>query len=319
MLAKETNSPFSSKDWIFEIKWDGYRAIAEVNKSNISLYSRNGNSFNDSYPIVVNALKKLNINAVLDGEIVIADKNGKSNFQLLQHYKSTSNHQIQFQVFDVLSINGEDTCGIPLIDRKKLLKQLLDKKNDIIKYSDHIAEKGKDFFEIASKNDLEGIIAKKADSLYYPGVRTSVWLKIKYHKTIDAVIAGFTAPSGSRKNFGALILGIWNYNNLKYIGHTGSGFSEHNLEEISKLLIPLIQAESPFGEIVKTNMPAVWVKPKLVCEIKYAEWTNDGRLRHPIFFRLREDKKADEITIDAVMPIIKTTSNENGFNQKKRK
>lgn len=309
MLAKETNQPFSNKNWIFEIKWDGYRAIAEVNKNNINLYSRNGNSFNLSYPRVVTELKKLNINAILDGELVIIDKNGKSNFQLLQQYNSAEDLKIQFQVFDVLSINGENTCDITLIDRKKLLEKLLDKKNDIIKYSDYIKEKGLEFFDLARQNGLEGIIAKKADSLYYPGTRTSEWLKIKHHKTVEAVIAGFTQPAGSRENFGALILGIWNKNKLQYIGHTGSGFNEKSLKEIGKLFKPLIQKDSPFDKLIKTNTPATWLKPVLVGEIKYSEWTKDRHLRQPIFLRLRDDKKANEITMEAIKPIKKIISN----------
>lgn len=310
MLAKETDEPFSAKDWIYEIKWDGYRAIAEINKNNISLYSRNGNTFNASYPIVVNALQKLNINAVVDGEIVVMDKNGKSDFQLLQHYTINDEHPIQFQVFDLLSINGKNTSDIPLIERKKLLKQLLNKKNDVIKYSDHIVEKGNEFFKIAEENDLEGIIAKKADSFYYPGIRTNEWLKIKHHKTVEAIIAGFTQPAGSRKNFGALILGTWNKNELEYIGHTGSGFNAKKLQEMSKLFKPLIQKKSPFDELFKTNTPATWLKPVLVCEIKYTEWTNDGHLRHPVFLRLRDDKKANEITMDAIKPIKKESVKE---------
>ncbi|MES2284128.1 MAG: DNA ligase D [Bacteroidota bacterium] len=319
MLAKETDIPFSDKDWIYEIKWDGYRAIAEINKNNISLYSRNGNTFNASYPIVVNELKKLNINAVVDGEIVVMDKNGKSDFQLLQHYTTNDKHPIQFQVFDLLSSNGKSTSDIPLIERKKLLKQVLNKKNDVIKYSDHIEEKGNEFFKIAEKNDLEGILAKKADSFYYPGIRTNEWLKIKHHKTVEAIIAGFTKPAGSRMNFGALILGIWNKNKLEYIGHSGSGFSAKSLQQMSKLFKPLIQKKSPFDELIKTNMPATWLKPVLVCEIKYTEWTTAGHLRHPVFLRLRDDKKANEITMDAIKPVKKEALKENSIKTKKNK
>lgn len=305
MLAKETDLVFDDKDWIYEMKWDGYRAIAEVNKSDVSLYSRNGNTFNASYPLVVEALKKMKLQAVLDGEVILVDENGKSNFQWLQHYKNDNDHPIEYRVFDVLSINGQDTCDLPLLERKKLLKQLLSKGNDIVKYSDYIEENGKDFFKVATENDLEGIMAKKADSLYYPGVRTNDWLKIKYHKTLDAVIAGFTEPTGSRNHFGALVLGIWDGKKLKYIGHTGSGFNTQGLKDMSGLLKPLIQEQSPFEEDVKTNMPVTWVKPELVCEVKYTEWTNDRHLRHPIFLQLRKDKKAKEITMDAVTPIKK--------------
>jgi bifunctional non-homologous end joining protein LigD len=297
MLAKETDTPFSDPDWIYEIKWDGYRAIAEVNKKNVSLYSRNGNTFNDSYPIVVDALQKQNIRAVLDGEIAVLDETGNPSFQLLQFYDSDPNHPIQYYVFDVLSINGTDTCDLPLTERKMLLKKLL-KKSDTIKYSDHIEEEGKAFFEEAKKKNLEGIIAKRADSLYHTGVRTGEWLKIKHHKTQEAIIAGFTEPTGSRKYFGALVLGIKEKGVLKYIGHTGSGFTQQSLKEMHSKLLPLIQKQSPFKEVVKTNMPVTWVKPVLVGEIKYTEMTRDGILRHPIFLHLREDKTANEVTME---------------------
>ncbi|MES2592645.1 MAG: DNA ligase D [Bacteroidota bacterium] len=305
MLAKETDKPFNDKNWVYEIKWDGYRAIADINGTEVSLYSRNGNTFNASYPIVVNALKQLNIHAILDGEIVVMEENGKANFQLLQHYGSDSNYSIQFCVFDVLSINGQNTCDLPLVDRKKLLKKLLSVEHDVIKYSEHIEEEGVAFFEAARKSDLEGIMAKQADSQYYPGARTSEWLKVKLHKTTEAIIAGFTEPTGSRKHFGALVLGIMDKGKLEYIGHTGSGFSTAGLTNMNKLMKPLIQKKSPFAEKVKTNMPVTWIKPVLVCEIKYTEWTKEGRLRHPIFLRLRSDKKADQVNLKALKPVKK--------------
>ncbi|MBA2612071.1 MAG: DNA ligase D [Bacteroidetes bacterium] len=303
MLAKEAVQAFSDKEWIYEIKWDGYRAIAEVNKTKVSLYSRNGNTFEGSYPIVVEALKKLKINAVLDGEVVVLNENGDPGFQLLQHYESESVYPIQYYVFDVLAINGTQTTDIPLIERKQLLKKLL-KKNEVVKYSDHIEEFGEEFFEIAKKRNLEGIMAKKADSLYYPGVRTKDWLKIKHHHSQESIIAGFTAPTGSRKYFGALVLAIKKGNELKYVGHTGSGFDHETLKKMSTLLKPLIQVRSPFNEKIKTNMPVTWVKPVLVCEIKYTEITRDGSMRHPIFLRLRNDKKAKDINMEATKKIV---------------
>lgn len=308
MLAKETDTPFSDEEWIYEIKWDGYRAIAEVNKTNAKLYSRNGNSFNATYPVVVNALEKLNIQAVLDGEVVIVDEKGKSNFQLLQYYQSDNNHVMQYRVFDLLSLNGVPTTDLPLVDRKKLLKELLPKNNKVIKYSDHVTGKGEEFFKIAQDKDLEGIMAKKADSLYKPGVRTTEWLKIKHHKSQEAIIAGFTEPTGSRQHFGALILGVYNQGKLKYVGHTGSGFNTKDLKDMSKLLKPLIVTKSPFPEKVKTNTPVTWVKPQLVCEIKFTEWTRDGILRHPIFLRLRDDKTAKQVTLEAAKPVKKAST-----------
>ncbi|MBA3665738.1 MAG: DNA ligase D [Bacteroidetes bacterium] len=319
MLAKETYTPFSDKEWIYEIKWDGYRAIAEVNRTNARIYSRNGNLFNATYPIVVEALEKLNIQAILDGEIIIVDEEGKSNFQLLQHYQSDNNHVMEFRAFDLLSLNGVSTTDLPLTDRKKLLKELLSGNNKVIKYSDHIEANGEAFFKMAQEKDLEGIMAKKADSLYSPGVRTNEWLKIKHHKTQEAIIAGFTAPSGSRKHFGSLILGIWDNGKLKYIGNSGSGFDASGLKELSESLKPLIVTKSPFSEKVKTTTPATWVKPELICEIKFTEWTRDGMLRHPIFLRLRDDKPSRQITMAASKPVKKAAIKKISAKPKKEK
>lgn len=295
MLAKEAGTSFSDKDWIYEIKWDGYRAIAEAEGNNVKLYSRNGNTFNASYPIVVNALKKLNINAILDGEVVVINEKGVSDFQLLQYYGTDENVSLEYRVFDLLELNGTNTCDLPLVDRKKLLKQLLIKKNAVVKYSDHITENGTDFFNATLKSGLEGIMAKKSDSLYTPGLRTGEWLKIKHHKSEEVIVCGFTEPRGGRKYFGALILGIMKEGKLAYAGHTGSGFDTKKLKKASEMLKPLIRKESPFEEQIHTNQPATWVKPILVCEVKFTDWTKDGRLRHPIFLRWRDDKTLQDM------------------------
>ncbi len=294
MLAKETDKAFDDNDWLFEIKWDGYRAISEIENGEVKLYSRNGLLFNNTYPVVTNALKKLKHNAVLDGEIVILNEAGKSDFQKLQHYEENTQYPICYYVFDILSLNGEDTGALPLTDRKKLLQQLI-KKNDVIKYSDHVIGKGIAFFNAAGEQNLEGIMAKKADSEYHKGVRTSDWLKIKHHKSEEVVIVGFTKPTGARKYFGALVLAIRNEKGLHYAGHTGSGFTDNDLKEVYDKLAPLKTGNSPFAEKVKTNMPVTWVKPKYICEIKFTEWTNDGKMRHPIFLRMREDKSVKDI------------------------
>lgn len=304
MLATETDVPFDHKDWIFEIKWDGYRAIAEVDGKKVSLYSRNGNSFNASYPIVVDALSKLGIKAVLDGEIIVENEKGIPDFQLLQHYKEDPDHPILYYVFDLLKVKNKTLYQLPLIERKALLAELLP-ENEVVRYSDHIGEEGKALFRIALNKDLEGIMGKRADSLYEPGKRTTNWLKIKHHKTLDAVIAGFTAPTGGRKFFGALVLGIKKGKKLSYIGHTGSGFTVKSLKEMYELLKPMIRKTSPFEEVVKTNMPVTWVEPKLVCEIKYSELTADGKMRHPIFLHLRSDKTAKETTMASVKTVTK--------------
>lgn len=296
MLAKETEKPFDDKNWLFEIKWDGYRAITEKNKDDIALYSRNGITFEDSYPIIVDQLKYIKQEVVLDGEIVVLDNNGHPSFQLLQHYSENVNHPIQYHVFDLLKLNGNDTTGLTLVERKELLQKIIP-QNEVIKYSDHIFEKGKSFFKVSTENKLEGIMAKKIDSKYYVGSRTTEWLKIKNHHTQEAIIAGYTQGSGSRKYFGALILASYANKKLTYIGHTGTGFNQKSLKEMFDLLQPLVQDESPFVEKIKTNMPVTWVKPALICEVKYSEITNDGKLRHPVFLHLREDKNLNEITM----------------------
>ncbi|MEO6843546.1 MAG: DNA ligase D [Ginsengibacter sp.] len=300
MLAKETDKAFDDKDWLFEIKWDGYRAVSEIRKKVVLLYSRNGLNFQEKYPIVTEQLKKINAEAVLDGEIVVLDDEGKPDFQLLQHYSENPDRPIQYYVFDLLELNGHDTTGLKLTERKELLEKLIP-ENEVIKYSDHIVEKGKSFFEVSKEKDLEGIMAKKMDSKYYAGKRTSDWLKIKNHKTAEAIIAGFTEPSGARKFFGALILASKEGKKLEYIGHTGTGFNQESLKEMFDLLQPLVQKDSPFDEKIKTNAPVTWVKPKLICEIKYAEVTADGKFRHPVFLHLRDDKTINEINVENII------------------
>lgn len=299
MLAKETDKAFDDKDWLFEIKWDGYRAIAEKKKKSILLYSRNGLNFQNDYPIVAEQLKSINAEAVLDGEIVVFDQNGKPDFQLLQHYSENQDRPIQYCIFDLLELNGRDTKKLPLINRKELLKKIIS-KNEVIKYSDHILEEGKSFFTVSKENDLEGIMAKKIDSKYYTGKRTSEWLKIKNHKTAEAIIAGYTAPEGARKYFGALILASKKGNKFIYIGHTGTGFTNQSLKEMYEFMQPLVQKDSPFDEKVKTNSPVTWVKPELLCEIKFTEVTADGKFRHPVFLHLRNDKTIKEINVENI-------------------
>jgi len=295
MLAKESDASFDSEEWIFEIKWDGYRAIAECGKTT-KLYSRNGNSFEYAYPVVFARLQKMKERMVLDGEIIVLNDEDQPDFQLLQHYESNTDRPIQYYVFDILELKGKSLVDLPLLERKKILKKVL-KTNEVIKYSDHIVGEGKAFFDEIRKRNMEGVMAKKADSYYYTGKRTAEWLKIKHNKTLEAIIAGYTEPSGSRKYFGALVLGMMKGKELKYVGHTGSGFNQEMLREIYDLLQSMVQSNSPFKEMVKTNMPVTWVKPKRVCEIKYTELTRDGILRHPIFLHLREDKNIKEATM----------------------
>lgn len=312
MLCKVADKPFDDAEWAFEIKWDGYRAIADLSKEEIRLYSRNGIDFSKKFKKVTNSLKLQEHQMVLDGEIVAYDDKGKPNFQWLQQIEDTPNLVLAYQVFDLLWLNGYSTQNLSYLQRKELLKDAL-VENEIIKFSDHILEKGKEFFQAANDMGLEGIIAKKADSIYRENVRSSEWLKIKIHKSDEAIICGFTEPKGSRKKFGALILGKYLNGELVFCGHTGSGFNDKSLVEIYEKLQPLITAKSAFKVTPKTNAKATWVKPKLVAEIKFTELTKDHIYRHPVFLRLRDDVEPNDVSFNAdnqskKEPMQKTTT-----------
>lgn len=294
MLAKLSEDAFNDKDWIFEIKWDGYRAIADLSHESPLFYSRNGISFLTKFDKIVQDFDKQKYQMILDGEVVAYDEQGKPNFQLLQQIGDNPGTPLVYQVFDLLWLNGHSTEELPLIQRKELLKEALI-ETDTIKYCDHIPEKGIEFFKQMKKMQLEGMIAKRADSLYIENHRTSDWLKIKFSNTEEVIICGFTEPRGSRESFGALILGRYINQKLIYCGHTGTGFNKMSLKELYQRLEKLIVKSSPFEKIPKTNMPVTWIKPELVCEIKYSEITRDGIFRHPVFITLREDKGPEDI------------------------
>ena len=293
MLATLVDESFDSDEWIYEIKWDGYRAVSYINGEKVDMRSRNELSFNKKFSSVANALKDWNVKAVVDGEVVAMNKKGVSDFQQLQNIlkNGKDNSNLLYYVFDIIWYNGYDLKDIPLVERKKILQEIIPQDNDIIKYSDHIIGKGKSFFKEALKKGLEGVMAKKSDSVYAVGLRSKEWLKIKNNKRTEAIICGFTKGRNSRKYFGAVILGKYFGKELKYIGHSGSGFDEKNLKDIFQKLQPLITHRCPFKIKPKTNMPATWLKPELVCEVKFTEWTDVKSLRHPIFEGLREDKK----------------------------
>ncbi|SEW05669.1 DNA ligase D [Chitinophaga arvensicola] len=296
MLTTLVREAFDGDNWLFETKWDGYRAIASVEKNKATLYSRNEKSFNKDYPPIVAAVEKISHNVVLDGEVIVLDNKGHADFQSLQNYKTTGKGKLIYAVFDLLHLDGHELQQLPLLERKSLLKDLVASLDDpAIRFSTHVLKKGTAFFEKARKQQWEGIIAKKADSIYEEGRRGLSWLKIKILNEQEALICGYTAPRGSRKKIGALVLGIYENKKLKYIGHCGGGLNEALITELYDRLQPLITKTSPFSEKVTTNMPVTWVKPSLVCQVKFQEWTGDGHLRQPIFLGLREDKPAKEV------------------------
>lgn len=302
MLATLTDAPFNDANWLFEIKWDGYRALAYCNGKSVELLSRNQKSFTPKYAPIARALEQLNLHAVLDGEIVAVDENGLANFQLLQNWQNTP-ARLQYFVFDMIWADGQDLTQLPLIGRKELLQQKLPAHHDLIRFSDHVIERGKDFFQAAAEQGLEGVMAKRRDSIYQFGSRTPDWLKIKVSLRQEVVIAGYTAPQRSRKFFGSLLLGVYEAGKLVYVGHTGSGFNTQTLEQLYHRMQPLIMTESPFAQKPKTNRSPTWIKPQLVCEIKFTEWTAGHQARHAIFMGLRPDKKAKEVILEKSTPV----------------
>lgn len=301
MLATLTGKPFNGDNWIFEIKYDGYRIIALIKNKKVKLTSRKQQDYSERYIHVTKELeKKIKNDVVLDGEVLIEDENGISNFQLLQNYTRTREGHVIYYVFDILWLDGYSLEKMPLIERKELLKKIIPKNSNFIKYSDHVEKEGKKLFKLAIDKGLEGLIAKKTTSLYYEGERSDDWLKVKTEKRQEVVICGYTEPRASRKYFGALVLGVYEKGKLIYAGHTGTGFDYATLKDTYNLVTKFRQKESPFEDVPKTNMPVTWMKPELVCEIKFSNWTSDGLMRHPVFMGIREDKKAKDVVRESI-------------------
>jgi bifunctional non-homologous end joining protein LigD len=296
MLATLIDKPFDDTDWLFEIKWDGFRGLAFINNGKVQLKSRTKHLLNAQFPPISNQLEKIQGQAIFDGEIVVLDEEGKSHFQLIQNYQQDKKGALFYYVFDLLYKDGEDLRERPLIERKEILKKYLtDLALPLIRYSDHITNKGVDFFKEASKNHLEGIIGKKISSTYQ-SQRSHDWIKCKTSYRQEVVIGGFTAPKGSRKKFGALLVGVYDENKkLNYVGHVGGGFDATLLNAVYAKLKPLIQDKSPFKTEPKPNALVTWVKPRLVCEVSFAEWTKDNSMRQPIFHGLRTDKPSTSV------------------------
>jgi bifunctional non-homologous end joining protein LigD len=304
MLATLTDSPFDDAGWVFEDKYDGFRMVAKIEGGTVTLYSRNGKIISHSYIEVAKALEGVKADAVIDGELIALDKAGVSHFQLLQN-ALRHEAKLLYCAFDLTFCDGEDLRGLTLSERKKRLKNILP-RHRLIAFSRHRKQSGTKFFEEAERKGLEGIMAKRADSKYLSGHRTDNWLKIKTSKRQEVVIAGFTAPRRTRPFFGALVLAVREENAWRYIGHVGTGFSHKILEELHGKFVKLKAARSPFPAKVKDEAVTTWVKPSLVAEVKFTEWTSSGEMRHPVYLGLRSDKRAADVTREREKPARKT-------------
>lgn len=307
MLATLVDKAFSDPNWLFETKWDGVRAVCFIKNGRARFISRNQIEMTGQYPELAGIAGSVRAtSAVLDGEIVALDEHGVSRFQLLQRRLGRKNAgeigrlmattRLVYYVFDVIYLDGLDLTACQLTERKAMLEEIL-KPAKNVRYSDHIIGEGEKLYEAIAKVPLEGIIAKRLDSTYVQR-RTPDWLKIKTTLESEVVVGGYTEPRNSRSYFGALVVGLYSEGKLHYVAHTGGGFNQKTLEQVYKLMQPLKTKESPFVDPPKTNEPVQWIKPKLVAQVKFSEWTADRRLRHPIFLGLREDKKPQECTFE---------------------
>jgi len=309
MKATLVDAPFDDPGWIYEIKWDGYRAIAIIDKGQADLISRNNLPF-DQFSPINDLLKSWNLNAVLDGEIVALNEQGNANFGALQNWRNTKSAKLVYFVFDILWFEGKELTGLPLYQRQEILRAVLPTDNELIKLSQSFAVDGVEFFESAKKMKLEGIIAKRADSTYSSDARSRDWLKIKAKRRQEVVIAGFTRNEGTGKYFSALAIGVYDQKGvLRYIGKVGTGFNDIKQKEMMAAFKPLITKESPFDVEPDVDEPsqfrprrlgakATWLKPELVCEVEFAEITSDGKVRQASFKGMRIDKKPEDVVME---------------------
>jgi bifunctional non-homologous end joining protein LigD len=317
MLATLVDAPFDDAGWVYEIKWDGYRALAYINKGKVELRSRNNKSFNEKFYAVYDALKKLKIDAVIDGEIIVANKAGLADFSRLQNWRSEADGPLLFYVFDILWLDGRSLLELSFAERRKILEQILP-KSDTILLSEVFDTKGTQFFKMAEKMKLEGIMAKRTDSVYLPGSRSKDWLKIKTALRQEVVVGGFTKNVGSAKTFSSLLVGVYEKGKLVYTGKIGTGFNEKQQQDMMKLFKPLVISKAPFTETPDINKPsrfrpdppkakAYWLKPELVCEVSFREMTSDGVMRHPSFEGMRSDKPAKQVVLEKETPVEQVT------------
>jgi len=314
MLATPVDEPFDGAEWLFEIKWDGYRAIAFIENGKLRLVSRNQNELTERFSELKDLPKFVHAKtAILDGEVVALDEQGRASFSLMQQRTgfraggrrgaAKADVPVLYYVFDLLYLDGYDLRKLPLEERKKKLASLL-LTGDSVRYSDHYENQGKALFEMARAKGLEGILAKKRDSIYQER-RTSEWLKIKITHHLECVIGGYTEPEGSRAHFGSVVLGLYDgQGRLIHVGQAGSGFDQKSLDEVWKLLKKRETKKNPFHGEVEALRKVYWVRPELVAEFEYAEWTggtNSGsgpKLRAPVFHGLRDDKDPKDCVLE---------------------
>jgi bifunctional non-homologous end joining protein LigD len=306
MLATLVNAPVNDEGWIYEMKWDGYRAIAYLQNDKVNICSRNNKSFDQKFYPIHQALQQWHINAVVDGEIVVVNENGIPDFSALQLWRSEADGQLLYYVFDILWWEGFSVMHLPLEERKRLLKAILSKNNHHLRFSEILKDDGGEAFELAKQLHLEGVMAKRSGSIYTTGTRTKDWLKIKTEKRQELVIGGYTHNEGSSKLFSALLLGLFENGSFRFVTPVGTGFNKKMQQEIIEKLRPYETETCPFSTVPDYNKPSrfrpnppkatvTWVKPKLVAEISYREQTRGGAIRQPSFKGLREDKKPAEV------------------------
>ena len=314
MKARLVDEPPKHGDWLYELKFDGIRAMAIKNDRKVSLVSRNGNKLDGRFPEIVEAVKNLPVREyVIDGEVVALDEDGRSSFQLLQGLEMEGRKApLRFYVFELLQLDGKSLLGLPLEQRKQVLAKICENVGDPIRYSGEISGDVKSLLAEVKRRGLEGLIGKQRNSVYEPGRRSGAWIKLKCVNEQEFVIGGYTPPAGSRKYFGAILVGYYEIGKLRFAGKVGSGFTEKSLSMLHKKFRGEEQDDCPFvdlpskqgGEWVQGITPSMmkkmhWVNPKFVAEIKFAEWTRDQKLRQPVFLGMREDKAATEVKREA--------------------
>jgi bifunctional non-homologous end joining protein LigD len=308
MLAMLEREVPHGEEWLYEVKWDGYRAIAYVESGDVELVSRNDISMTQRFESVAKAVGKAvrTPNCVLDGEVCALDEQGRATFSAMQQGKPGTRHI--YVAFDLLEVEGEPILETPLEERRQRLEQLLDKRNKTVQFSESFDD-GDALYQAAQEQGFEGILAKRRRSTYQPGRRSRDWMKVKAHDVEEFVIGGYTRGEGRRaSSFGALLLGLYDegVDKLRYVGSVGTGFTEQEIERLLKLLRPLETGEPPFDPVPKPPRvkkgDIVWVKPKLVAQVEFVEWTHDGRLRAPSYQGLREDKSPVEVRRDDELP-----------------